>query len=53
MGLKMSKQVLEVSYIIADAVKKLTENQPKVVTAEVVPVVEVKKDKKKSKSKKK
>ena len=48
----MSKQVLEVSYIIADAVKKLTENQPKVVTAEVVPV-EVKKDKKKSKSKKK
>lgn len=29
----MSKKVMEVSYIIADAVKKLTETQPTIVEA--------------------
>lgn len=38
---------MEVSYIIADAVKKMTENTPKAVESNVSPVVVVKKEKKK------
>ena len=48
----MSKQVMEVSYIIADAVKKLAENQP--VAVEVAPEkVSVPASKKSTKKKKK
>ena len=48
----MSKKVMEVSYIIADAVKKLAENRP--VAVEVAPEkVSVPASKKSTKKKKK